>query len=342
MPQLYRTPVFVCLLWLACLNAVFAQVTFFSQDFSQTRSFVNPSPDTGQFSHILLTSPELSYHKFYKGYMDLTRTQQDSATGGIIRAMRATPFFPNPETLLVRVQLSVEAMQNSAVNAVYFYVGEDFNPVNNSFPENRLMFGKCAVNFHGNSFTIKDLETRKLSKNIPLKTTATITWVLNNAVEEVSYQLSERDTVRYHVRAGSYDLWVNDELVSESSKGYPGNSSYSKTKLSNFEMRFRNGLGKIRIRNILIREAAADGEMSDAMILPNPSPASLIRLKVAGTPPSSLQLVDLNGRSIAFRKHFALGGIVEIRPEQYISPGIYVLSFVDKDNKKRFIRVMVY
>jgi len=341
MPQLYRTPVFIYLLCIAFSNATLAQVTFFNQDFSQTRSFVNPSPDTGQFSHILLTAPELSYHKFYKGYMDLTRTQQDSATGGIIRAMRATPFSPNPETLLISIQLSVETMQNSAVNAVYFYVGEDFNPVNNSFPENRLMFGKCAVNFHGTSFTVKDLETQKVSKNIPLKTNVKLTWVLNNAAKSFSYQRPGGDTMLHHVAAGSYDLWLDDELVSKSSKGYPGNSPYSKTKLSNFEIRFRNGLGKIRIRNILIREAAADVETSTAVIIPNPSSAALIRLKAAGILASSLEMVGLNGKSIAFQKHIASGNIIEIRPEQYISSGIYVLSFIDKDKKKRFLRVMV-
>lgn len=341
MPQLYRTLGFICLFSLSFSKAVLAQVTFFNQDFSQTRSFVNPSPDTGQFSHILLTAPELSYHKFYKGYMDLTRTQQDSATGGIIRAMRATPFSPNPETLLIRIQLSVETMQNSAVNAVYFYVGEDFNPVNNSFPENRLMFGKCAVNFHGNSFTVKDLETQKVSKNIPLKTTITLTWVLNNAAADFFYQLPESNTIRHRVTAGSYDLWINDELVGQSSKGYPGNSPHSKTKLSNFEMRFRNGLGKIRIRNILIREAAMDDETSDEVIMPNPSPAAMIRLKAAGIQPSSLEMVGLNGKSIVFQKRIASGDIIEIRPEQYIPSGIYVLSFIDKDQKKRSLRVMV-
>jgi hypothetical protein len=318
-----------------------AQVTYFHQDFSQSRSFVNAEPDTSQFSHIVQTVPALSYYKFYKGHMDLVRSQQDSATGGIIRALRATPFTPNPETLFIQIRLSAESIQSSSVNALYFYVGEDFDPENNSFPGNGLMFGKCAINFQGSSFTLKDLGTLATSKEIGAKKTVTLTWVLNNSEQPHTYKLFPSDQDAYFTLPGSYDLWVDHEPVSRNSKAYPGNSMFSKSKLSNFEIRFRNGIGKIRIYDILIREAVSNLKPGEVMVTPNPIADNVIRLKSLEVDPQSLQLINLRGRKIPIKRQVVALDNIEVHPQSALASGMYVLSFRNKLGRRKSVRVMV-
>lgn len=318
-----------------------AQVTYFHQDFSQSRSFVNAEPDTGQFSHMIQTVPALSYSKFYKGHMDLVRTQQDSATGGIIRAMRATPFTPNPETLFIQIKLSAESIQSTSVNAIYFYAGEDFDPEHNSFPGNALMFAKCAINFQGNSFNLKDMGTLATSKSIETKKDVTLTWVLNNSDQLHTYKLFPSDQDEYITLPGSYDLWVGHEPVSRNSKAYPGNSMFSKSKLSNFEIRFRNGIGKIRIYDILIREAVSHLKPGEVMVTPNPIKDNVIRLKSLDVDPSSIQLVNLKGRRISIKRHVVSMDQIEIYPQLPMPSGMYVLSFRNRLGKRKSVRVMV-
>ncbi|MEO6282108.1 MAG: T9SS type A sorting domain-containing protein [Dyadobacter sp.] len=318
-----------------------AQVTYFHQDFAQSRSFVNATPDTGQFSHIIQTVPALSYSKFYKGHMDLVRTQQDSATGGIIRALRATPFSPNPETLFIQIRMSAELIQSSSVNALYLYAGENFDPEHNSFPGNALMFAKCAINFQGSSFALKDLGTLATSKEIEAKKTVTLTWVLNNSEQPHTYKLFPADQNEYITLPGSYDLWVDHEPVSRNSKAYPGNSMFSKTKLSNFEIRFRNGIGKIRIDEMLIREAASHLKPGEVMVTPNPITDNVIRLKSLEVDPLTLQLFHLNGRRIPIKRQVVSLDNMMIYPQTPMGSGMYILSFRNKLGRRKSVRVMV-
>jgi hypothetical protein len=318
-----------------------AQVTYFHQDFLKSGPYVNAAPDSGQFSHMVQTVPALSYSKFYKGHMDLVRTQQDSATGGIIRALRATPFSPNPETLFIQIRLSAESIQSSSVNAVYFYAGEDFDPEHNSFPGNALMFAKCAINFQGNSFNLKDMGTLATSDSIDVKKTVTLTWVLNNSEQPHAYKLFPSDQTEYITLPGSYDLWVDHEPVSRNSKAYPGNSMFSKSKLSNFEIRFRNGIGKIRIYEMLIREAASDLKPGEVMVTPNPITDNVIRLKSLEVDPVTLQLFHLNGRRIPIKKQVVSLDTVIIYPQTHMGSGMYVLSFRNKQGRRKSVRVMV-
>jgi hypothetical protein len=318
-----------------------AQVTYFHQDFLKSGPYVNTAPDSGQFSHMVQTVPGLSYSKFYKGHMDLVRTQQDSATGGIIRALRATPFSPNPETLFIQIRLSAESIQSSSVNAVYFYAGEDFDPEHNSFPGNALMFAKCALNFQGNSFNLKDMGTLATSDSIDVKKIVTLTWVLNNSEQPHTYKLFPSDQTEYITLPGSYDLWVDHEPVSRNSKAYPGNSMFSKSKLSNFEIRFRNGIGKIRIYEMLIREAASDLKPGEVMVTPNPITDNVIRLKSLEVDPVTLQLFHLNGRRIPIKKQVVSLDTLIIYPQTHMGSGMYVLSFRNKQGRRKSVRVMV-
>lgn len=333
----FHFPLAILLLLSAGIDA---QTVYFHQDFSQTTSLVNPQPDTGQFSHVILTAPTLSYHKFHKGYMELVRTQQDSATGGIIRALRATPFTPGAETLVVRLRLSVESIGEAAQNAVYFYIGESFNPVNNSFPGNALMFGKCSVSFSDDSFLIKDLETLLTSKSYPVKTSVTLTWVLNNSTGSLPYRVTSSGPEET-AGPGTYDLWVNDEPVNKGSKAYPGNSAYSLTKLSNFEIRFRNGIGKMRIDDILISDGKPKPQVHEVFVFPNPAKSEGIMLSGNGIDATSVRLIDNSGRSIYLHTQPEFPGRLKVLPFKPLASGIYLLQFEDRDRKVNAVKVLM-
>lgn len=317
-----------------------AQTVYFHQDFSQTTGLINPQPDTGQFSHVILTAPTLSYHKFHKGYMELTRSRLDSATGGIIRAMRATPFSPNPETVVVRITFSVEGIQAPALNAMYFYVGEDFNPVNNSFPGNGLMFSKCSVNFLEDGFNIKDLETRQVSKTYPEKKQVMLTWVLNNSKESLKYHINAASPEEA-AEPGTYDLWVDDEPIARNAKAYPGTSAYSKTKLSNFEMRFRNGVGKIRIDEISIDDGKPKQVTDNAFIAPNPALRDHITLSGKGVSAASVRLIDVNGKVLPVKTMAETPDKLSLKPLSPPAAGIYILQIQNRDGRKQALKVMV-
>jgi hypothetical protein len=333
----YQFKIAILMLFSTLCNA---QTIYFHQDFSKTTSLINPQPDTGQFSHIILTAPALSYHKFHKGYMELVRTQQDSATGGIIRAMRAEPFSPNPETLFIQIRFSAESVRSTTVNALYFYVGENFNPVNNSFPGNGLMFGKCSINFLDGSFTIKDLETQLTSKVFGTKTVVTLTWVLNNSDKPFAYRISEKSG-EIMAMPGTYDLWADDEPINKGSKAYPGNTSYSKTKLSNFEIRFRNGLGQIRIDDILIREGKLPPETDETMVAPNPVSGDVIMLSARDADLASVKLVNVAGQEIRAKVVRITKMQVKITPDSKLKSGIYIVYFKTGTGQSRAVKAIV-
>lgn len=317
-----------------------AQTVYFHQDFSQTTGLINPQPDTGQFSHVILTAPALSYHKFHKGYMELTRTRLDSLTGGIIRAIRATPFSPNPETLVVRITFTVEDIQAPALNAVYFYVGEDFNPVNNSFPGNGLMFSKCSVNFSEDGFNIKDLETRQVSKTFSEKKRLTLTWVLNNSQKPLIYHINAT-SAEETAQPGTYDLWVDDEPAARNTKAYPGTSAYSKTKLSNFEMRFRNGVGKIRIDEISIDDGKPKPVVHNVVVAPNPAKREHIMLSARGINAASVRLIDVNGKILPVKTVLEAPDKLSLKPLSPPAAGIYILQLQSQNGQKQALKVMI-
>lgn len=341
MTSFYFYRLFIIALLSVSVGLTFAQTTYFHQDFSGKGPFVNPDPGDGQFSHIVETAPALSYSKFHKGYMELVRTQQDSATGGIIRVLRATPFEPNPETLFIQIKISAESVQSEALNAVYFYVGENFNAGNHSFPGNALMFGKFSINFQESAFTVKDFATQLTSKPIGKKKIVTLTWVLNNSSKFFSYKLTPNGAVTYNALPGSYDLWVDNEPVSLNSTAYPGSSLYSKTKLSNFEMRFRNGLGKIRIHEMLIREGASDLKVGEFMVAPNPAPRNVITLRAADVKLETVRLISMRGENVGITAHSISADKIEILANEPLASGIYILCFVDNRLQLKRMKVMV-
>ena len=323
--------------------SAYSQKSYFHQDFTGNGPFVSSNPNSGQFSHILETVPKLSFHEFHQGYMDLIRSEQDSATGGIIRVMKATPFSPNPETLFIQMKISVEEMQTNSLNAMYFYVGENFSTTNNSFPSNALMFGRFSIHFQGSTFVLRDLETQTTSKAIPVTTPITLTWVLNNSDNEQAYKLTKSASAEHSVKPKTYDLWIDDEAVKLQIPAYPGSSFYSHTKLSNFEMRFRNGVGKIRIYGLLItdaQESLAPDSFATATIYPNPASPQFIHLKADNIDPTSFQLRDSFGRSIGVDVKMESGNMANVYPKQFVSSGIYILSYY-QDNRHRHVRVMV-
>ena len=317
-----------------------AQTVYFHQDFEKTTGLVNPQPDTGQFSHMILTAPELSYHKFHKGYLKLVRSQQDSATGGIIRAMRATPFQPAPKTLFVQITMSAESVQANAVNAIYLYLGENFDPVNNSFPGNDLMFSKCTVNFLKDSIYVKDPVTQRTSKSVSVKKRITLTWVLNNSNSMLTYQMPGESETR-GVSSGTYDLWVDGEPVALASTAYPGTSEFSPAKLSNFELRFRNGLGEIRIYDILIREGEQRSLAAGAVAMPNPVTGNTFAISTDFVDLNTLQLVSSTGAKIPFQARPLKKGVSEISTPGYLTPGVYILNYQDLQNRKRNFKILV-
>ncbi|WP_439556317.1 T9SS type A sorting domain-containing protein [Dyadobacter sp.] len=317
-----------------------AQTIYFHQDFAKTTSLVNPLPDTGQFSHIILTAPQLSYHKFHKGYVEFIRSQQDSATGGIIRAMRATPFEPSPKTLFIQIKLAAESVQSSAVNAVYFYAGEDFNPVNNSFPGNGIMFSKFVINFKEDSICIKDSESQKTSRWIPKKEGVTLTWVLNNADKDLIYKAPESDG-EVIVGPGTYDLWLNEEPVSLGSKGYPGNSAFSPTKLSNFELRFRNGLGRIRVFDILIREGENGDPAEKPFAFPNPVAKRVFQIRSQDIDISTIRLISPSGNLVAVETKVLQKGTVQLKIPEFLPSGIYIVGYEDRRQGQKQLKVLV-
>lgn len=336
---------FLCIFAVALLSVMFSsafgQTIYFHQDFTGTSAYVHESPDSGQFSHIVETVPALSYCRFSKGYMDLVRTQQDSATGGIIRVLRATPFTPNPETLFIQIRISLESVQAPALNAMYFYAGEDFNAGNHSFPGNALMFAKFSLNFQDNGFVIKDFATQNASKTIQRKKQATLTWVLNNSRKSLEYRLSATNALTYHALPGTYDLWVDNEPISLSSSAYPGNSLFSDTKLSNFEMRFRNGQGKIRIHEIMIRNGVSELKPGEMLVAPNPASRKLITLRAEQINPETIRVFNMLGRDINILSKITAADKIEIQPTEELASGMYIVSFANRQKQKRSVRVMI-
>ncbi|GGM78071.1 hypothetical protein GCM10010967_07220 [Dyadobacter beijingensis] len=317
-----------------------AQTVYFHQDFSQTTGLIDPQPDTGQFSHVILTAPALSYHQFHKGYMELVRSRQDSATGGIIRTLRATPFEPNPETLVIRIKLSVEDIQSAGVNALYLYVGEDFNPVNNSFPGNGLMFAKCSMNFTDEGFTVKDLETQQTSPICPEKKQVTLTWVLNNSPKPLPYRITTAGPEET-ARPGTYDLWVGDVPVCKASRAYPGTSAYSKTKLSNFEMRFRNGVGKIRIDEISIDDGTPKHVSDDFFLAPNPAGRDGIFVVGKGVNAAAIRLIDMNGWVLPVKTSLPKQDRLKVLPLCPPASGIHTLELKMPDGRLHRLKLMI-
>lgn len=233
-----------------------AQVNYMQQDFSGSGPFVSPTPSVGQFSHLISTNLARSKWAFGPGYMDLIRITQDSATGGIVRAVRAVPFSPNPGTLYIQLTFSVEEISVAAANAVYFYSGENFSVTNSSIPANAKLFSRFSLTFlANNTFVVRDIQTNRNSAPYPLHMPVTVTWVLNNSKDGQIYRKPETAAnPDYKVMPGKYDLWVDGTLLVDEALANPGSATTSATKLSNFEIRFRNGVGRVRFGSLRIRD----------------------------------------------------------------------------------------
>jgi hypothetical protein len=232
-----------------------AQTNYMQQDFTGGGPYVSSNPNVGQFSDLVSTNMTKSYWKFGPGYMDLVRIIQDSATGGIVRAVRAVPFSPNPETLYIQLTFSVEEIGVAAVNAVFFYTGEKFSASDNKFPPNANLFSRFTLTFSTGTFVIRDIQTNRNSAPLQLHTPVTVTWVLNNSKDGQIYRKPETAAnPNYKVMPGKYDLWVDGTLLVDDANANPGSGAFSPTKLSNFEIRFRNGVGRVRFNSLRIRD----------------------------------------------------------------------------------------
>ncbi|MCF0058161.1 T9SS C-terminal target domain-containing protein [Dyadobacter sp. CY356] len=220
-----------------------AQTNYMQENFSGPR----------QFSDLISTNPALSKFVFGSGYMDMVRLQ--ASGGGLVRAVKATPFSPNPKTLYIQITFSVEEISVPDVNALYFYSGENFSPTNSTFPANSILFSRFSIDFLSSSFVVHDIQTNKKSSPLPLNTSVTVTWLLNNSADGQIYRKPETAAnPDYKVMPGKYDLWVNNELVADEASAYPGTSAYTSTKLANFEIRFWTGVGRVRFTNLRIRD----------------------------------------------------------------------------------------
>ncbi|SEJ50177.1 Por secretion system C-terminal sorting domain-containing protein [Dyadobacter koreensis] len=234
-------------------DKLFAQTNYMQQDFSGGGPFVNANPDAGQFSHLVTTNAAASKFEFGPGYMDMTRLV--ATNGGLVRAVRAVPFSPNPETLYIQITFSVEEISVADLNALYFYSGENFSGTNSTFPPNANLFSRFTIDFLASSFVVHDIQTNKKSSPLPLQTPVTVTWVLNNSSDGHIYRKPESSAnPDYKVMPRKYDLWVNETLLIDEADAYPGSSSYSINKLSNFEIRFWTGVGRVRFGNLRIRD----------------------------------------------------------------------------------------
>ncbi|WP_159468228.1 hypothetical protein [Dyadobacter sp. 3J3] len=202
---------------------------------------------------MITTNPVLSKFEFGDGYMDMTRLQ--ATNGGLLRALSANSFSPNPQTLYIQITFSVEEISVADVNALYFYSGENFSPTNSTFPANSTLFSRFSIDFLSSSFVVHDIQTNRKSSPLPLKTPVTVTWLLNNSPDGQIYRKPETAAnPDFKVMPGKYDLWVNDELIADEASAFPGASAYTATKLSNFEIRFWTGVGRVRFTNLRIRD----------------------------------------------------------------------------------------
>lgn len=241
---------------------VFGQDTYFDQDFAGPGPFASTTPNLSQFDTLLTTAPEFSTFNFANGEMEMKRVDNPSTGGksGLARAVRNTPFSPNPETLYIQITLYAKDLDNlvSAPNGMYFYVGEGFSNINSSIPSNSLLFAKISLSFSGTSFVVRDLSTNQNSVSIQNLQPITITWVLNNSDNTVAYKFPESSSNANNI-VGSmkYDVWVDNNLLADEVGAYPlpntGDNPFSTTKLSNFEIRYTNGFGSIVFTNIKIR-----------------------------------------------------------------------------------------
>jgi len=232
-----------------------AQTEYMQQNFSGGGPFVNANPDAGQFSHLITTNAASSKFEFGPGFMDMTRLV--ATNGGLVRAVRAVPFSPNPETLYIQITFSVEQITVPDLNALYFYSGENFSGTNSTFPANASLFSRFTIDFLADSFVIHDIQTNKKSSPLPLQTPVTITWVLNNSSDGHVYKKPESAAnADFKVMPRKYDLWVNETLLVDEAAAYPGSSAYTANKLSNFEIRFWTGVGRVRFTSLRIRDVA--------------------------------------------------------------------------------------
>jgi hypothetical protein len=243
----------VLLFYLVNSSVSFAQTVFFVQDYSGGGPFSGTPPTNGQFDAFVTTKPN-STIKFGPGYMQMERVLPGPEGGGLARAIRATAFSPAPQTLYYQVTMDVKEITGEALNAIYFYVGEGLSVSNSSFPNNSSLFARFSVHFDLSgteySYRIRDFNTTATSPSFT--GAVTLTWVLNNSSENQIYKMPENAAVASEtVLAGRYDLWVNGI------KYFAGKTSeppYSPNKLTNFEIRFRDGYGTVWFTNLSIRD----------------------------------------------------------------------------------------
>lgn len=323
-------------LFLLITSCCCAQNTFFDQDFSSGGPYESGAPGSSLFDKILSTDAQ-SFAAYGPGYMDLVRT----GNGGLIRAIRSTPFSPIPTTLYAQITMSVEEILSTGANAAYFYIGRDFRTDNSSIVPNDQLFSRFSLTFQDNStFVVRDIQTNSNSAPMPLQSVFTITWVMNNSAEGHVYKMPESAaTPDYKVMPGQYDLWIDNYRMLSGIPAYPGTSvKYHDAQLTNFEVKFWNALGRIRFYSFRIRDIAGvlpiNGKpMKEASetgtfltISPNPVVNGVIRLLYGGQEADNLQLYTQAGIPLFtdFVKH---KGVLLMIPGSTLQGGLYILSY---------------
>jgi hypothetical protein len=287
------------------------------------------------------------------GHLDLVR----ASSGGLVRAIRSTPFAPTPTTLYVQWTMSVEEITAADNNAVYFYIGREFRTDNSSIVPNDNLFARFSLNFQSdNTYVIRDLQTNTNSMSISTKTPISITWVLNNSIEGHVYKMPETATTPdYKVMPSKYDLWINGTLFVSNVSAYPGsNIKYHPDQLTNFEVKFWTGLGRVRFYNFKIRDIAGilptdialeenkvETKSSYIQLLTNPTTSGTIFLKYEDIKLHQVALYTLLGEEIQVKPVYKNDYILQLSTPYQLSAGMYMVCYL-YDSEKKCEKLLLY
>lgn len=339
------------LMSLCAANGV-AQSTFFDQDFTGGGPYESAAPGTALFDKIVSTHAQ-SFAEEGSGYLDLVR----QAPGGLVRAIRSTPFAPTPTSLYAQWTMSVEEIIAPDNNAVYFYIGRDFRTDNSSIVPNDNLFARFSLNFQSdNTYVIRDLQTNTNSLSIGLKTPVTITWVMNNSNEGHVYKMPDSVATPDHkVMPGKYDLWINGTPLVSGISAYPGSGvKYDANQLTNFEVKFWTGLGRVRFHNFKIRDIAGILPIENIVVeednlfqqtrvhlLTNPTTSSSITIKHENVLLREATLYSVVGEVISSKLIYLDDHLTQLYPAYPLVSGVYIVCY-SYGEEQRCEKVIVY
>lgn len=223
------------------LNSVFAQTPLFTQNFNSSSTLSNyinsSSPNNGQFNAITTSSGMTA--SITGSALQFVRT---SGTGSF---SRTTNFSPIPSGIIYKFDLNVTASSQTGTVARW-QVGDGFG-TNNSNESSNDCYAQFAIDFRsGNNYRINDISNGNTSSNFSGGTVRTITWVLNNSGNTLSYNAPD-GTVKT-VSNNRTDLWVGNTRV------ITGADVEDNGNISDLKFVFSNGTGTVIMDNILITQ----------------------------------------------------------------------------------------